>query len=308
LNGIKYLNGHFVAVGDGGAVATSADGITWVSTTAGTLARYRKSIHFYEYSGHYILSTSTSNGYLFTSTNLSDWVSNAYSTCSSAIVTAANIIIFNSGTFYSDKNPTSLFNKSLSTSSDGGNAVIVRKSTQKELIKVKGGLAAITNGNGGNGGSSTNSICYGGGAAFPAAGIGGNGGVTTTVPANGTGGATSNNMYGGGGCPLLETMGNTYDGVRVPGAGGAYWVTSSQSGGGGSILTRGGAGYVQLGIGGGQSSNSQSAGGGGEGIVRATINVTPGEILLISSGMAQQSMSDSISLPSNGIVIIEWEE
>jgi hypothetical protein len=306
LYGIKYLNGHFVVVGTSGAVVTSADGITWSATTAGTLTRYRKSIHFFKYSGHYILDNSNGSGPLYMSTDLSTWVSNGYANCLSVIATATNVIIFNGSAFYADSTPSGYFSISLSTSNDGGDSIIIRNSTLERLIKVKGGLAG-NYGAGGNGGSS-GAVCYGGNGSYAAAGVNGNGGVSTLWPANCTGGVTAANMYGGGGCPLLETMGDTYDGVRVPGGGGGYWTTSSLSGGGGSILTRGGAGYVQLGIGGGQSSASQGGGGGGEGIVRATIDVTPGETLNISSGLAQKSFSESISTPSNGIVIIEWEE
>jgi len=36
LNGVTYGNGAFIAVGAGGTILTSADGITWTSNTSGT--------------------------------------------------------------------------------------------------------------------------------------------------------------------------------------------------------------------------------------------------------------------------------
>jgi hypothetical protein len=36
LNGVAYGNGLFVAVGDGGTILTSPDGVSWTQRTSGT--------------------------------------------------------------------------------------------------------------------------------------------------------------------------------------------------------------------------------------------------------------------------------
>jgi len=304
LYAIKYANGRFVAVGNSGATTTSTDGITWIATTVNTEVRYRKDLYWWEAQSVWVIGRGD-GGYWYYSTDATSWTSGGAGATRGICVCAAGLIYATSSVLhYITTNPATA-GAVFSTSKDGGNAGVARATGS--IVTVAGGLVGVAN-NGGNGGSSTGVFMKGGTgtAKNPAQGMGGNGGITTVVQASGTGGYTNAaNLYGGGGCPLLEDIIDGLEGIFIPGGGGAYWTTSALSGGGGTVLARGGtAGTNGMGYGGGQGSTSTGAGGGGESVIRYKITVTPGEVLAVSSGLA--SGDGTSPAPFNGYAILEW--
>lgn len=308
LTEIKFAGGRFVAAGAGGATTTSTDGITWTAATAGASDIQPFDLHYMDTLGLWVVSSGAKT--VYTATTPTSWTQQTTlfgSTTVGIAATPCGLIYDDGSSIKITPDPRGSTYYTFSTSSDGGDAVIARQSDAVELLRLGGGFAGSST-TGGNGGSTEGRYVAGGTSTLPAVGVWGNGAVTTTLPATGNGGVGAANIYGGGGCPLVTANSPTVlYGTKIPGGAGAGWAASGKSGGGGSIFVAGGSANVTpADAGGGMGSATTGGGGGGESVVRYRIDVTPGETLLISSGLAQMDIYSNAN-PAGGKIIVEWE-
>jgi hypothetical protein len=72
FNGVTYGNAYFVAVGEAGIIYNSNDGITWDSQTSGTIEELFKIVY-----GNSLFVTVGCNGTILSSPNSIDWTTQA---------------------------------------------------------------------------------------------------------------------------------------------------------------------------------------------------------------------------------------
>ena len=314
--GIKESSTHVVMVTSTGKVLYSTDGINWSVTAAvvGAMVN-RDAIGYITVPGTLptngtvvwcLVRNDTTGSRIYTSTDLATWTVSPNTESFNAILAAPNGLIGlrvdSAATFRNLPDPRTATMETYTVSTFDGSDAIVKAMTSGALYRLKGATAN----RGGNSESVQMSFAGGaiglGGQSLPSA-------STNSVPVSGTAGPSNSGTASGGGGSILFTELARNEGVwgiKIPGSNGS---PNTAGGGGGSIMgVGGGTGNPGLGWGAGAAGNTGAGGGAGEGVWRAELTVTPGEIIVYTGGsVAHESTTSAHLMPNNGNIRIEVE-